>query len=145
VFDIVVATIGLIVTAPFVAIAAVLIKLESEGPVFFRQERVGRHGIMFDIIKLRSMYGDAERRRGDLLDQNESDGPLFKMRHDPRVTRVGRVLRVLSIDEFPQFWNPDRRQDLRRRPAASRSELAASRVTSVGSCRDVPRGLTLHP
>ncbi len=104
-FDLAVAITGLVLTAPFVAVAATLIKLESEGPVFFRQARVGRNGETFEMIKLRSMYRDAEQRKAALLAQNESDGPLFKMRNDPRITKVGRVLRKLSIDEFPQFWN----------------------------------------
>jgi len=104
-FDIVVSLAGLIVTAPFVAGAAIAIKLESEGPVFFKQDRVGRDGTSFQMVKLRSMYKDAEERKAALLAQNESDGPLFKMRNDPRITKVGRILRKLSIDEFPQFWN----------------------------------------
>jgi exopolysaccharide biosynthesis polyprenyl glycosylphosphotransferase len=104
-FDIAVAGVGLVATAPFVAVAAALIKLESDGPVFFRQERVGRDGEVFKMIKLRSMYQDAEQRKAELMSQNEHDGPLFKMRNDPRVTRVGRIMRKLSVDEFPQFWN----------------------------------------
>jgi exopolysaccharide biosynthesis polyprenyl glycosylphosphotransferase len=104
-FDLVVATCGLIVSAPFVCVAAVLIKLESDGPVFFRQERVGRDGEIFQMMKLRSMYQDAEQRKAELMAANESDGPLFKIRNDPRITRVGRFLRKLSIDELPQFWN----------------------------------------
>jgi lipopolysaccharide/colanic/teichoic acid biosynthesis glycosyltransferase len=73
--------------------------------VFFRQERVGRDGKPFEMIKLRTMYADAEQRKAELVDQNEADGPLFKMERDPRITRVGRYLRKLSIDELPQFWN----------------------------------------
>lgn len=110
VFDLLVAGFGLVVTAPLVAVAAVLIKIESPGPVFFRQERVGRDGEVFKMIKLRSMYRDAEDRKVELLARNESDGPLFKIRNDPRITRVGRVIRKLSIDEFPQFWNVIRGQ-----------------------------------
>jgi exopolysaccharide biosynthesis polyprenyl glycosylphosphotransferase len=104
-FDLFVAGAGIVLTAPLLAIAAVLIKAESSGPVFFRQERVGRDGEVFKMIKLRSMYQDAEAHRVELMARNESDGPLFKIRNDPRVTRAGRVLRKLSIDEFPQFWN----------------------------------------
>jgi exopolysaccharide biosynthesis polyprenyl glycosylphosphotransferase len=104
-FDLGVAGAGLLITGPVIALAAVLIRAESEGPVFFRQERVGRDGRRFEIIKLRTMYLDAEERKAELMAQNEMDGPLFKMEHDPRITRVGRVLRKLSIDEFPQFWN----------------------------------------
>ena len=105
VFDVSLASCGLVVTAPIIAIAAILIRLESEGPIFFRQERVGREGRTFSIAKLRTMYLDAEERKAELMAQNEADGPLFKIEHDPRITRVGRVLRKLSIDEFPQFWN----------------------------------------
>ena len=104
-FDVVVSLVGLMLTAPFVAGAAIAIKLESEGPVFFKQDRVGRDDSTFQMVKLRSMYKDAEERKAALLAQNESDGPLFKMRNDPRITKVGGILRKLSIDEFPQFWN----------------------------------------
>ncbi len=104
-FDVAIASIGVVLTAPFVGVAVVLIRLESEGPVFFRQQRVGLDGRPFEIIKLRTMYLDAEERKAELMAQNEMDGPLFKMAHDPRITKVGRILRKLSIDEFPQFWN----------------------------------------
>lgn len=104
-FDITVATLGLVVMSPVLAVTAVLIKLESPGPVFFRQERVGLNGTTFEIMKLRTMSNDAEQQRDELLDQNESDGPLFKIKEDPRITRVGRVLRAWSIDELPQFFN----------------------------------------
>jgi exopolysaccharide biosynthesis polyprenyl glycosylphosphotransferase len=105
IFDVVVAVTALLITAPLLAIAAVAIKLESAGPVLFRQQRVGLEGRRFEILKLRTMTLDAESRLAELQHMNEADGPLFKMRNDPRVTRVGRVLRKLSIDEFPQFWN----------------------------------------
>jgi exopolysaccharide biosynthesis polyprenyl glycosylphosphotransferase len=104
-FDVTLASIGLLLAAPILAVAAIAIKIDSRGPVLFRQRRVGRRGRSFEILKLRSMVGDAEALMIDLREQNEADGPLFKMRDDPRITRVGRVLRTLSIDELPQLWN----------------------------------------
>ena len=104
-FDVVGATIGLVLTAPILAVAAVAVKLDSRGPVLFRQVRVGRDSEPFSVLKIRTMVRDAEARLADLADENEADGPLFKMAHDPRVTRVGRFLRVTSIDELPQLWN----------------------------------------
>lgn len=99
------ALIGLIVLSPFILIAAIAIKIESRGPAFFMQERVGRGGHIFKIYKLRSMYVDAEDRLSELAEHNDHDGPLFKMRRDPRITRVGRVIRRTSFDEIPQLWN----------------------------------------
>ena len=103
-FDVVVAGLALLLTLPIVLIAAVVIKLDSRGPVLFRQVRVGRDGEHFEVLKLRSMVQDAEARRSELDGLNERSGPLFKMRADPRITRTGRVLRKTSIDELPQFW-----------------------------------------
>jgi exopolysaccharide biosynthesis polyprenyl glycosylphosphotransferase len=105
VFDVIVSVVALTLTAPVLAVAAVAIRTESPGPVVFRQWRVGRDGAPFQILKLRTMVADAETRRRELLDRNEADGPMFKIRHDPRITRVGGLLRRLSIDELPQFWN----------------------------------------
>lgn len=104
-FDIAVASACLVLSSPLLLLCAAAIKLDSPGSVLFRQERVGRNGQRFKIIKLRTMVCDAEARRTELVDLNEVDGPLFKMASDPRVTRVGRLLRKLSIDEIPQFWN----------------------------------------
>ncbi|MFT3798214.1 sugar transferase [Microbacterium sp.] len=103
--DIVVATLALVPIAlmtPFIALA---IKLDSPGEVFFRQRRIGRSGREFDILKFRTMGMDAEARRAELEQANEGAGPLFKLKNDPRVTRVGAVLRRFSLDELPQFWN----------------------------------------
>jgi len=86
-------------------IVAILIKLESKGPVFFKQERVGLNQRRFKIIKFRSMVVDAEDRKEELAHANEADGPVFKMKRDPRMTRVGRWIRKFSIDELPQFIN----------------------------------------
>jgi exopolysaccharide biosynthesis polyprenyl glycosylphosphotransferase len=104
-FDVVGAGIVWLLTLPIVLLAAVAIKVSSPGPVLFKQVRVGKDGVPFEILKLRTMVADAEAMRADLEDLNESSGPLFKMRADPRVTRVGRFLRKTSIDELPQFWN----------------------------------------
>lgn len=104
-FDLTVATITLIFVAPFMGLVAIIIKLDSPGPVFFKQERVGKWGKTFGCYKFRSMYIDAEARKAELMDQNEADGVVFKMKNDPRVTRIGRVIRKLSIDELPQLIN----------------------------------------
>lgn len=104
-FDVVLSAAALVLTAPVLLVAAVAVKLDSRGPVLFRQHRVGRDGRVFEVLKLRTMHVDAEERLAELLHLNEADGPLFKLRDDPRVTRVGRVLRTTSIDELPQLWN----------------------------------------
>ena len=99
---------GLVGTAMMLValvIVGPLIKLESPGPVFFKQQRVGKNGRMFNIYKFRSMYVDAEQRKSDLMSQNEMNGLMFKMKNDPRITRVGRFIRKTSIDELPQFIN----------------------------------------
>jgi exopolysaccharide biosynthesis polyprenyl glycosylphosphotransferase len=84
---------------------AAAIKLSSRGPVFYRQTRVGMNGRRFTMLKFRSMGVDAERRQAELAHMNEMDGPVFKVKNDPRVTRVGRFLRKFSMDELPQLWN----------------------------------------
>ncbi len=104
-FDVVVSSLALLLTSPIIVAAAIAIKLDSKGPVLFRQVRVGKDGEPFEMIKLRSMVQDAETLRRELEQLNERRGPLFKMSADPRVTKVGRVLRATSIDELPQFWN----------------------------------------
>ena len=103
--DLVGAVFGLLVAAPVLALAALAIRLDSPGPILFRQVRAGRDGRPFSMWKLRTMVEDAEETRGELLAANEMNGPVFKIRRDPRVTRVGRVLRRFSIDEVPQMWN----------------------------------------
>ncbi|MGB4778245.1 sugar transferase [Microbacterium sp.] len=104
-FDITLAGLALVVLSPLLAAIALAVRLDSEGPVIFRQERVGANGTRFVLLKFRSMVPDAEARLDALQEQNEGNGLLFKMKEDPRVTRVGRVLRKFSLDEFPQFWN----------------------------------------
>jgi exopolysaccharide biosynthesis polyprenyl glycosylphosphotransferase len=103
--DVCAAALLLALTAPVVALAALAIRLTSPGPVFFRQVRCGLNGRRFEMLKLRSMVVDAELRHAELCDLNEMDGPVFKIRNDPRTTPVGRLLRRWSIDECPQFWN----------------------------------------
>ncbi|MEJ2200030.1 MAG: sugar transferase [Desulfuromonadaceae bacterium] len=100
-----VAIVGLILLAPFFALLALLIKLESRGPVFFQQQRSGLNGRVFTLYKFRSMVCDAEARKAELEQSNEMDGPVFKMAKDPRITRIGAFLRRTSLDELPQLIN----------------------------------------
>lgn len=109
-FDVVLSALLVVLTLPVLAAAAILIKLDSRGPILFRQRRVGLHGEPFTIYKLRTMTVDAEDRLIDLREQNEADGPLFKLTADPRVTRIGRLLRKSSVDELPQLLNVLRNQ-----------------------------------
>jgi exopolysaccharide biosynthesis polyprenyl glycosylphosphotransferase len=104
-FDVVVSAVGLIAIAPLLAAIALAVKLTDRGPVLFRQQRVGLHRQPFTLLKFRTMVPQAELLLGNLLSQNEADGPLFKVRDDPRITRVGRILRRYSLDELPQLWN----------------------------------------
>jgi exopolysaccharide biosynthesis polyprenyl glycosylphosphotransferase len=104
-FDLVGATMLFICCSPILIAAAVAIKLTSRGPVLFTQERVGLHKRIFRIYKFRTMVPDAEQRQAELADRNEVSGPVFKIREDPRVTRVGSFLRKTSIDELPQLLN----------------------------------------
>jgi len=101
--DLTCGTIGLIALAPLMTVIVCLIRLDSPGPVFFRQRRVGKHGRQFMMIKFRTMVAGAEKQRDDLLHLNEADGPVFKIKRDPRVTRVGRWLRKCTLDELPQL------------------------------------------
>jgi exopolysaccharide biosynthesis polyprenyl glycosylphosphotransferase len=103
--DVVVSAIGLLALLPLFAVVAAAIKATSPGPVIFRQERVGLRGRPFTLLKFRTMCAGADLMLEDLRDRNEADGPLFKLREDPRVTRVGALLRRYSIDELPQLWN----------------------------------------
>jgi exopolysaccharide biosynthesis polyprenyl glycosylphosphotransferase len=98
------ATLGLVVLSPLIALIAAAIRLESRGPVFFRQQRVGRDGRVFTMLKFRTMVDGADGLKDRLREYNEADG-LFKIAADPRITRVGRVLRRSSLDELPQLWN----------------------------------------
>lgn len=104
--DIVLSGLALLVLWPVIAIFALIIWIESPGanPIF-AQNRVGRNGKVFRFYKLRSMIPDAESKLEALLDQNEMEGPAFKIKEDPRITKVGRFIRKTSIDELPQLWN----------------------------------------
>jgi exopolysaccharide biosynthesis polyprenyl glycosylphosphotransferase len=103
--DFFVAALGLILLSPVLALIAAAIKFTSQGPVFYRQVRCGLHGRRFRLVKFRTMIHGAEDRLWEIRHLNEMDGPVFKMRNDPRVTPLGRFLRKFSIDELPQLWN----------------------------------------
>lgn len=105
VMDIVLSGLALAAISPILGLTALAIKLEDPGPVFFGQQRSGLFGRPFTMWKFRSMVADAEKLKDRLQADNEMDGPVFKMQHDPRITRVGRFIRKYSIDELPQFWN----------------------------------------
>lgn len=105
-FDIVFSIIAIILTSPIMLVTAIAIKLDSPGPAIFKQVRVGMNGRHFKIWKFRSMHVNADEMKAQLLEQNEvKDGMMFKMKDDPRITRVGKIIRKLSIDELPQFFN----------------------------------------
>lgn len=104
-FDVVVSAVMIVLSSPVMVILALLVKLDSTGPVLFRQERVGMGGGHFRMLKFRSMVVDAEERLAQLAEQNQGHGVLFKLKNDPRVTNVGRFLRKFSLDELPQLFN----------------------------------------
>lgn len=95
----------LLLLSPLLALVALLVKLDSKGPIFFAQKRVGMNKRSFKLLKFRSMVVNAEELKAKLVDQNEVDGPVFKIKKDPRITRIGRFIRKTSIDELPQLWN----------------------------------------
>lgn len=100
------ALIGMLLLSPlFLAIAAIIKLTDRRGPVFFRQVRVGKDGKTFHMVKFRSMVSNAEELLSGLKEQNEIEGAMFKMKNDPRVTRIGRLIRKTSVDELPQLWN----------------------------------------
>lgn len=105
IFDVFFALVSLLILWPLFLITAVLIKLDSHGPVFYKQVRVGKKGKTFNCYKFRSMVTNADEMKQELMDQNEADEIVFKIRNDPRITRVGQILRKLSIDELPQIFN----------------------------------------
>lgn len=105
VFDVISSAIGLVVLSPVFLATAVAIKLDDGGPVFYNQERIGKNGKPFKMYKFRSMKVNADQEIDQLQQQNEVQGAMFKMKNDPRVTRVGRFIRKTSIDEFPQLLN----------------------------------------
>ncbi len=103
--DIICSLIGLIVLMPILVIVAILIRIESKGSIIFSQDRVGKNGIVFKMYKFRSMVGNAEELKEKLASENERTGPMFKIKNDPRITKVGRFIRKTSIDELPQLVN----------------------------------------
>ena len=103
--DILLSILILVVISPILLAAAIVVKLDSRGPVFYFSERIGKKGRVFRCVKFRTMVRDAEKRRADVMHMNERDGVLFKISNDPRITKVGRFLRKYSIDELPQFIN----------------------------------------
>ena len=105
VIDIVLSSLILIVISPLLLAVAIAVKLDSRGPVFYTSERIGKKGRVFSCTKFRTMVFDAEQRRADVMHMNEREGVLFKISNDPRITRLGRILRKYSIDELPQFYN----------------------------------------
>ena len=104
-FDVIFSFLSIVLLSPLFLFVALGIKLTSRGPIFFRQVRCGLNGRKFILYKFRSMYVGAEMRKRELERQNEMKGPVFKMKRDPRVTRFGRFIRKLSIDELPQLFN----------------------------------------
>jgi exopolysaccharide biosynthesis polyprenyl glycosylphosphotransferase len=104
-FDVAVASMLLLVLSPLLAAMAIAVRLSSRGPIFYRSWRPGIGGVPFPCLKFRTMYHDADRRQAELEERNEATGALFKMRDDPRITRVGRLLRRFSLDELPQLSN----------------------------------------
>lgn len=106
VMDILGSLVGIILSSPIMIVTAIAIKIDSKGPVFFKQTRVGKNGRKFKMYKFRSMCDNADAMKKDLMDQNEVEGgKMFKMKDDPRITKVGRFIRKTSIDELPQFFN----------------------------------------
>ena len=102
-FDLLCASALLLLLAPLMMVLALIVRLTSKGPAFYRSTRVGLGGREFKFLKFRSMYVDADQRLADLQAQNEKDGPIFKMKDDPRVTPIGRFIRKYSMDELPQL------------------------------------------
>ena len=105
IIDIIGAGLGLILLSPIIAVVACAVKFTSKGPVFFSQKRVGKNGELFEMYKFRSMVVNAEELKENLEEQNEMSGPMFKIKDDPRITKVGKFIRKTSIDELPQLWN----------------------------------------
>ncbi|MHA2950975.1 sugar transferase [Limosilactobacillus reuteri] len=105
IFDIVLSAIGLVVLSPVMVVIAYKIKKEDGGPVFYKQERIGKNGSRFKMYKFRSMVPNADQLLGKLRNKNEVEGAMFKIKHDPRITKVGHYIREHSLDELPQLVN----------------------------------------
>lgn len=104
-FDFIAAICGVIILSPVMLVIAILIKAEDHGPVFYKQVRVGKNGKKFKMYKFRSMFVNADKMLAKLKEQNDVEGPMFKMKDDPRITKVGHFIRKHSLDELPQFLN----------------------------------------
>lgn len=104
-FDLIVASAALIVFAPLMIVVSILIVMEDKGPILYRQPRIGRYGVPFWFYKFRSMRVDADRIRAELLKHSDAQGAAFKMKNDPRITRIGRFIRKFSVDEMPQLFS----------------------------------------
>lgn len=104
-FDFLAATCGIIILSPLMLIIAILIKSEDHGPVFYKQVRVGKNGKLFKMYKFRSMFVNADKMLDELKEKNDVEGPMFKVKDDPRITKIGHFIRKHSLDELPQFFN----------------------------------------
>ena len=104
-FDLFAATCGIIILSPLMLIIAILIKSEGHGPIFYKQKRIGQNGKAFEMYKFRSMFVNADQMLAELKEQNDVEGPMFKMKDDPRITKIGHFIRKHSLDELPQFLN----------------------------------------
>lgn len=139
--DLLLAAFGYLVLAPLFALIAVAIKLDSRGPVFFRQIRVGRDGMEFEMLKFRTMFADAQVRLDQLL-EDDSDPTWLKLDGDPRITRVGRFLRRLNLDELPQLWNVLRGEMSMVGPRPLIETEVERRGDSADWCRSLTPGVT---
>jgi lipopolysaccharide/colanic/teichoic acid biosynthesis glycosyltransferase len=104
-FDVVMAVFLIVLLSPFFVLIALIVRFTSKGPILYKSERIGLGGKAFKFVKFRSMTVDADHRLADMMIQNEKDGPIFKMKQDPRVTPIGKKLRQYSLDELPQLFN----------------------------------------
>jgi lipopolysaccharide/colanic/teichoic acid biosynthesis glycosyltransferase len=142
VFDVFLACVLAVALSPIWLAAALAVRLTSEGPVLYRQTRVGQNGATFTCYKFRTMVHDAEERRLHLVSMNEASGPVFKIRRDPRLTRVGSWLRKSSIDELPQLWNVLRGEMSLVGPRPPLPEEVATYTSYQMGRLTVPPGLT---
>lgn len=140
--DIILSGLGLLILAPLLLLVALIVRLDSPGAPVYTQRRVGLRGQNFTMLKFRSMRQDADQIRAELLELNQGAGPLFKLTHDPRITRVGRWLRVTSIDELPQLANVFRGQMSLVGPRPALPEEVASYDDAALGRLEVKPGLT---
>jgi exopolysaccharide biosynthesis polyprenyl glycosylphosphotransferase len=143
--DVIITVVGLIFLLPLMAAVAILIKLDSPGPAFFKQRRIGQHGRPFEVIKFRSMKQGAQEEQARLAERNEASGPLFKIKDDPRLTRLGRFLRRTSIDELPQLFNVLRGEMSLVGPRPALPEEVEKYESWQRQRLEVPQGITGLP